>query len=118
MSSHRFPQRLPRPAAVGFYHMAVYCFDLDNTLCLSYGDDYERSTPYENRIDAVNELYDQGHTVIVFTARGSLTGKDLGKFTEEQLLKWGLRFHSLQLGKPFADFYIDDKAVKDSEFFE
>ena len=97
--------------------MAVYCFDLDNTLCRSLGDDYERSTPIEERIQAVNELYDQGHTVIVLTARGSLTGKNLEEFTAMQLRNWGLRYHSLQLGKPFADFYIDDKAVKDTDFF-
>ena len=98
--------------------MGVYCFDLDNTLCFSIGDDYERSTPYQDRIDAVNRLYDQGHTVIIFTARGSLSGRDLEEFTHGQLQKWGLRFHSLRLGKPFADFYIDDKAVKDTEFFD
>ena len=98
--------------------MTVYCFDLDNTLCRSQGDDYESSTPYRERIDAVNKLYDQGHTVLVFTARGYVTGKNLEKFTEAQLLNWGLRFHSLHFGKPFADFYIDDKAVRDTEFFD
>ena len=98
--------------------MAVYCFDLDNTLCRSLGDDYENSTPIRERIDVVNRLYDQGHTVIVLTARGALTGKKLEEFTEMQLLDWGLRYHSLQLGKPFADFYIDDKAVKDTDFFD
>lgn len=98
--------------------MAVYCFDLDNTLCISHGDNYESSTPHIERIAAVNKLFDEGNTVIILTARGSLTGKNLRQFTEAQLLGWGLRYHSLHFGKPFADFYIDDKAVRDTEFFD
>ena len=38
-------------------------------------------------------------------------------FTYDQLKSWGCKFHELQLGKPAADFYIDDKAIKDHDFF-
>ena len=30
------------------------------------------------------------------------------KFTLNQLNKWGLKFHKLVFGKPYANFYIDD----------
>ena len=35
-----------------------------------------------------------------------------------QLTDWKVQFHKLMLGKPAADFYIDDKAINDGEFFE
>ncbi|MDA8796540.1 hypothetical protein N9N06_03660, partial [Aquiluna sp.] len=87
------------------------------TLCLSHGDDYKSSTPYLNRIKYVNELFDEGHTIIILTARGSVSGLDLEELTRDQLHAWGVRYHVLKLGKPYADFYIDDKAVKDTDFF-
>jgi len=37
--------------------------------------------------------------------------------TLQQLNDWGCKFHQLMLGKPSADYYIDDKAVTDKEFF-
>ena len=39
------------------------------------------------------------------------------EMTLEQLKTWGVKFHSLHLGKPSGDAYIDDKGVKDVEFF-
>lgn len=96
----------------------IYCFDLDNTLCLSSGEDYSKSTPQLERIARVNQLYDEGNTIVILTARGSVSGLDLEDLTRNQLDSWGVRYHTLQLGKPYADFYIDDKAVSDTDFFE
>ena len=39
------------------------------------------------------------------------------EFTKEQLDGWGVRYHQLFLGKPAGDFYIDDKGIKDEDFF-
>ena len=38
------------------------------------------------------------------------------KVTLEQLKKWNVKYHELHLGKPCNDFYIDDKALKDTDF--
>lgn len=95
----------------------TYCFDLDNTLCKTDGVDYEKSTPIHSRIRLVNELFDAGNTIYVHTARGFITQRNLEDFTMEQLRHWGLKYHKLFMGKPAADFYIDDKAVVDSHFF-
>ena len=40
-----------------------------------------------------------------------------GELTEIQLSLWGCRFHELRLGKPHADFFIDDKGISDEDFF-
>ena len=34
--------------------------------------------------------------------------------TEQQLKDWGCKYHDLILGKPHADFFIDDKGIKQS----
>ena len=42
----------------------IYCFDLDDTLCRTEGMDYENAKPIQKRLDRVNKLYDEGHTII------------------------------------------------------
>ena len=37
--------------------------------------------------------------------------------TKQQLEKWGVKYHKLFLGKPSGDIYIDDKGIKDEDFF-
>lgn len=96
----------------------IYCFDLDQTLCQTSGEDYNSATPFWTRIAKVNELFLQGNVIKILTARGSKTGLDWRELTERQLRDWGVLFHELHFGKPFADFYIDDKGVSDREFFD
>ena len=38
--------------------------------------------------------------------------------TESQLDRWGCKYHKLILGKPSADYYIDDKGIDANEFFK
>ena len=53
-----------------------YCFDLDLTLCFTKGTDYENAIPIVNRIEKVNRLYEAGHIIKIYTARGSKSGLD------------------------------------------
>lgn len=95
----------------------TYCFDLDGTLC-SHEKNYIEAKPYHNRISLVNKLYRKGHTIIINTARGSTTGRNWETSTKEQLICWGLKYHTLYVGtKPTADYYIDDKAIHSDKFF-
>lgn len=94
----------------------IYCFDLDLTLCLTSGLNYSDAKAIPNRILCVNRLFDQGNYIKIFTARGSETGFDWREVTAEQLRSWGLKYHELILGKPAADFYVDDKAVNSDDF--
>ena len=110
---------------IGLNNM-VYVFDIDNTICITHGSDYENSEPYKERISKINNLYDSGHTIIMMTARGMGRTKQnelesyriFYDFTFSQLKNWGVKFHKLMLGKPAADFYIDDKGVNSGNFFE
>lgn len=91
----------------------TYCFDLDGTLCTqTEGGKYADAMPYQKAIEAVNELYDSGHTIIVDTARGSTSKIDWTEITRNQLKEWGLKYHMLRVGqKIHADVFVDDKAI-------
>jgi hypothetical protein len=103
----------------------IYVFDIDGTICANTNSDYENSVPMQNRIDRINKLYDEGNTIIFQTARGMGRSKNSSAFayakffelTQSQLKTWGVKYHSLFLGKPAGDVYIDDKGIKDNDFF-
>ena len=62
----------------------IYCFDLDGTLCNTEGNNYSESSPKKDRIQIVNKLYNDGHTIIIDTARGCVSGKNYFFFTMDQ----------------------------------
>ena len=108
-----------------------YVVDIDGTICCKpnkdYSDgDYSKSIPIQDRIQQINKLYDEGHTVIYLTARGMgrhknsrmLAYKDFYDLTYSQLVSWGCKFHELHMGKPAGDVYIDDKGINDNDFFD
>lgn len=86
--------------------------DVDGTICTRRLDlDYSHSRPLRSRIEKINKLYDEGHEIIYWTARGSRTGKDWYLFTKKQLSEWGVKYHNFMTGKPEYDIFIDDKHV-------
>lgn len=103
-----------------------YCFDLDNTLCFTNGNDYKSCRPNIERIKIVNGLYEQGHHILIFTARGMGTFKgntakvydNLYSLTKSQLVEWNVNHHSLILGKPSYDLLVCDKAVNSEVWFD
>lgn len=96
----------------------IYYFDVDNTLCVTEGTDYKNSKPILENIKKVNELYNRGETIIIWTGRGSVSGIDWRDFTVQQLKSWGLKYNKLLMGKPKFDYFVDDKARSAKEFFE
>ena len=92
--------------------MATYVFDMDGTLVTDCDGDYEKVLPKNDVIDAVNSLYDHGHTIIVMTARGMTSKSDKTEITRKQLSMFGVKYHTLIMNaKPKADYYVDDKAI-------
>lgn len=98
-----------------------FCFDLDNTI-VTYPvvpGDYATVRPIHSVIDYINFLYNNGHTIIVYTARRMKTHsgnavmaeKEIGDLTRKTLLDFGVKYHELHFGKPYADFYVDDLSI-------
>ena len=80
--------------------------------------DYTKSTPIIENVEKANKLYDQGHEIVYWTARGSKSGLDWYDLTKSQLEKYGVKHHSLRCDKPYYDFFIDDKGLNVDDWTE
>lgn len=106
----------------------IYVFDLDETICTTKGekfegmprlDKYRNAQPIERVVSKLRSLYEEGHTIIIHTARGMLTHNndveavkaELEELTKEWLEENEVPYEALLFGKPYAQAYIDDKAL-------
>jgi len=97
----------------------VIMVDIDGTICTQVGDPSEpilpdeflKAEPFPKRIEYLNSLYDEGHYIHYWTARGCMSGIDKLKETREQLDSWGVKYNDVAVFKPFYDLWIDDKGV-------
>jgi len=96
--------------------MLIYV-DIDNTICVTEGTDYNEVRPMPERIEKINKLYDEGNTIVYWTARGSVTGIDHSELTKKQFKEWGVKYHELKFGKPPYDLFIDDKNINSENYF-
>ena len=64
----------------------IYYVDIDETIC-SYPEEraYEKAVPIVENISRINALYEEGNTVVYWTARGATTGIDWADITQKQL---------------------------------
>lgn len=96
-----------------------YCFDLDGVICKTENNNYKKSKPIKNAINKINKLYNEGHYILIYTARFmgrsnekvSKAKKRGYQLTYNQLRLWGVKFNELKLGKPSYDLIIDDKSL-------
>ena len=98
--------------------------DIDGTICTQNHftedghRDYTKAEALPSRIEKINALYDMGHKITYWTARGCTSGIDWQETTIAQLTLWGAKYHGLIVGdKPHYDLYIDDKSVNADRFF-
>jgi len=102
----------------------IIAFDLDDVLCFRTSEvpskeKYHTCQPIPEMIKIVNDCYDDGNKVLIYTARGmnvykknlQLIESELRELTEKQLSDWGVKYHELIMGKVHYDMLIDDKAI-------
>ena len=93
----------------------IYCFDIDGTLLETRYDEQSGYVVRWGRIEVIklcNDLYTEGHTIIIQTGRH---WKWLEQ-TKKQLDDYCIQYHTLIMGNVVADVYINDRAVKPDEF--
>jgi capsule biosynthesis phosphatase len=98
------------------------CVDLDGTICETRksGEHYSQVKPKPDAISTLQELKEEGHHIIISTARHMKTcNNNTGEIVAKQggiLIEWlkkhNIPYDELWFGKPLADVYIDDKALK------
>ena len=118
----------------------TFIIDIDGTICqaerLEDGSfDYPNAYPFQKVIDRINELFEDGHTIILSTSRGMRTYNGNVKKIKENVLPvletWldqhGVKRHKIEMGKPWGEnpIYVDNRnlslkafAYSNPEFFE
>ena len=96
--------------------------DLDGTLCTLRrpNQTYADVVPLPGAVDRVRQLRAAGHTIIITTARHMATCEGnpgrvmqrIGKITLDWLESHGIEYDEIHFGKPNAELYIDDRAVR------
>ncbi len=96
--------------------LKVIYVDIDETICKTSEDRiYDNSSPICENILKINKLYNEGNTIVYWTARGSRKQIDWYDLTFKQLNDWGAKFHELRVDKPYYDLFIDDKTLRIEE---
>lgn len=101
--------------------------DLDGTLTIDDpSKSYANKEPNLPVIEKIKALHEQGYEIVIHTARRMKTHKnnvasvvnDIGQLTIEWLRRYGLPTSGVVFGKPYAEngFYLDDRALRPSEF--
>ena len=85
--------------------------DIDGTICSTNESNYCCSKPKFQNIELFNKFIELGHEVHYWTARGANSGKSWDQLTIEQLEEWGVKYTSINMGKPHYDVWIDDKSI-------
>jgi len=104
--------------------MKRVAFDMDDVICTRKSEEggvlkYHTCEPISAGVRLVNECFDAGYHVAIFTARGMIScdadidriNVEIRPITECQLKDWGVRYHELIMGKYPYDVLICDKAV-------
>jgi len=103
-------------------------FDLDGTIALDDPDrSYAERAPNLVLIEQLRAYRDQGFEIVICSARNMRTyGGQIGKINANTLpviLDWLARhdvpYDEIHVGKPWCGaegFYVDDKAIRPSEF--
>ena len=104
------------------------CIDLDGVICEVRKQDqtYADVRPLPGAIERIRGLKEAGHYIIIFTARhwktcegnvGLILARQ-GLTTLEWLKRHDIPYDEIHFGKPHADVYIDDNAVRFTDWEE
>jgi capsule biosynthesis phosphatase len=99
-------------------------FDIDDTLLTTVNRDYDNSQPKEEVIVGLRKLKEAGWRIVLHTARGQgRSGGDIESVREDVTreievfcAKHDVPYDELILGKVWAAYYIDDRALRPEEF--
>ena len=101
--------------------------DLDDTISVTEHGDYVNSKPLTKTVDMIRQYKEQGFYIVIHSARNMRTyNGEVGLInihTLPNIIDWlkknDIPFDEIIVGKPWCGydgFYIDDKAIRPSEF--
>lgn len=104
----------------------IIVVDFDETLAIYEGssaaENIPNAVPNIPLINRINKLFREGFEIHIYTARGHLSARSREEaemkyrdVIEKWLDKWDVKYHLLSFQKPYAIYYIDDKAIRPDE---
>jgi capsule biosynthesis phosphatase len=102
--------------------VAIICVDLDGVVAQlrDVGQTYADVEPVPGAVDTLRGLRASGHRIILYSARHmktcdgnvGLVVARVGKVTLDWLERHRVPYDEIHFGKPWADVYIDDNAMR------
>lgn len=86
----------------------TYVIDFDGTIC------FKDNKPNTLLINKINELFEKGNTILI----NSASSWQKYWVITTWLSKHQVQHHDLILGRPWGDYYVDDKMLSLKEFVE
>lgn len=106
------------------YHKRIVV-DFDDTLAFHQNRNFNDALPNQPLIDKLNNLYDQGWQIDIFTARGSISCSSRQEAAAKyynSIASWledhNVKYSDLSFDKPLAAYYIDDKGILPEDFLK
>ena len=104
----------------------VIVTDVDDTILFTENRDYANSRPNVPVVEGLRKLEANGWKIVLMSARGmgrsdgniELVRAEVLAEIERFVEKYDVPCHEIVLAKPFANYYIDDKALRPDEFVE
>jgi len=102
----------------------VICVDVDDTICHTINRDYANSVPIEPMVARLREARARGYHIVLHTARGQGRSDGAWQSVADEVRaevttfcqRFAIPFDAIVLGKPWARWYVDDKAIRPDEF--
>ncbi len=84
------------------------------------GESYSELEPIAGAAERISQLRSAGHYIIIQTARNMATCesnvgkvmKNIGRITLEWLDRHAIEYDEIYFGKPNAEVYLDDRAIR------
>lgn len=90
----------------------VIGIDIDGVLTIeTAGHNYVSRTPNKKMIYKVDQWYKENHIIVIFSSRWEADRSVTKKWLKDNNVK----YHTLILGKPVFDLYIDDISKRPGE---
>jgi len=105
----------------------IVVVDFDETLALyegitTAGVNIPKAKPNVPLINKLNSLYENGYEIHIYTARGHFStdsreeaDEKYRKVIQDWLEEHNVKHNVLSFKKPFAVYYVDDKAIRPNE---
>lgn len=92
--------------------MCIIAVDIDDTICSSISKHYakreiKKCKPYKHMIRVVNDLYDRGNFIYLYTHRHDCCERQ----TKIWLKKHKVKYNDIVFYKLGADVYLDNRAL-------